>query len=311
MIDFLPIIAEDETLYSIIQRYHSYSSNGTNEKRTISEFWGMERATPYIMLPNYLISIEKQFKRIGLNVNDIINRFTMLPYIKCFITRTEYENIKYRMIYTKGAALYSTYIKVARNDNSIYKIKYCPICAKKDLRMYSDVIIHRIPQIEEAFVCYKHGCFYNEYKRDMNKYKITDKKLEGLSIKNINMQVRYPDNYENNILIFISNEIAYLLNMDLNIFKDDLLNVCRSKLIDSGYFLDKDMLIDKKLVEDMNYYYKQLNNYKIHITKGERSPFTSRKFFQPEPIDYIILVKVTFGSIKNLITTLYTSQIKH
>lgn len=146
---------EDELWYSVLSRYHRLSGNLT-ENETFREIMpgmlkGSDSSIPILTINNYSIcEIEGDEKVLW----DIYSRHTLEPYWLRF---------------SKANFKISAYVQsITRNRNKkidnllttfhLDKMRYCPLCAEEERKLYGETFWHRLPQIPLLVICPKHKC---------------------------------------------------------------------------------------------------------------------------------------------------------
>ena len=146
---------EDELWYSVLSRYHKMSGN-LSENETFREIMpdmtkGTERSIPILTINNYSIWSMKGDERKLWN---IYSKHTLEPYWFRF----------YKVNSKKSAYLQSVTKTKNKKENKqltafhLEKMRYCPLCAKKERKLYGETFWHRLPQIPLLVICPKHKC---------------------------------------------------------------------------------------------------------------------------------------------------------
>lgn len=253
MISFLPSIFPDELFYSWVVRYHKYSGN-YSPTITIQELFNKKRGGLNIHFPiNTEFLIEQIPNNSDMTSEDIIEKHTIFPYLRTFMTPEEIErkmeSIKHGTEYSKNKD--KTVIN-AQNIFDVNVFKICPECYKKDKEFFGEAYIHRSHQIPGSFICMKHMKHFLNFKIpnnlsesgfvDINQYKIDFKN----EYKKITPEI-----------INISQDMNYLLNLN----SEDLnLNVIGSKydiLLKNHLYKYKGIIDRSKVVEDLMKYYSK------------------------------------------------------
>lgn len=144
---FLPSPYPDELWYSVLCRYHERSGN-TAEIHSIMDLFGCRTHLPTIETPSYLNDI---LSGTGLDLDKIIFKNSTFSYFTRFL---KVERKQY--IFDRCCAVSFT-PKVCGENRSF--LKYCPVCAKKQLEDYGEPYWVAWAQIRELIVCPLHNVF--------------------------------------------------------------------------------------------------------------------------------------------------------
>lgn len=151
----LPEPYEDELWYSVLSRYHRMSGNLT-ENETFREIMpgmlkGRDGSIPILTINNYSIWAMKGDERA---LWDIYSRHTLEPYWFRFSKQNSKINA-----YVKSITRYRN--KKIDNPLTTFhldKMRYCPLCAEEERKLYGETFWHRLPQIPLLVICPKHKC---------------------------------------------------------------------------------------------------------------------------------------------------------
>lgn len=162
MIVAVPKPLEDEILYSLIHRYYKINDPGSYYKLNNCLF-NKGSLHSSLEFPNRLFELAKNLGGlVHIEVDDLIDRFTLFPFWKYFFEETKQERIKSEMINSNVknikslAGLNGAHLKLRKWP------KYCPICAKIDFDRCGQVYWHRSHQLPVE-VCHLHKVFLKEY----------------------------------------------------------------------------------------------------------------------------------------------------
>ena len=157
-IPFFPTPYPDETFYSVICRYDLLK--GRNSFRGTSEELFGKRINLNADIPHCIGSLVKHLpKKTGLTAETFIQKTTLLPYYKPFISE-ERENVfrKYMTADTESSEtdFFSLGIGKLRHPKNTH-IKFCKECWEEDIKKYGEPYWHRIHQVPGVIVCPTHG----------------------------------------------------------------------------------------------------------------------------------------------------------
>lgn len=161
---FFPTPYPDECFYSIFCRY--YVRSGISSPKVATEmFFGCDRSllASTIYFPrkmerlDYWVSPDS-----GITGKKLICEHTAYPYYSISHIKDVYqqmENVIQGGIAEGGIdSLIRRMISKSKYVSTGQYLRYCPECAREDMRKYGEVYWHRLPQLPGVRVCPKHGC---------------------------------------------------------------------------------------------------------------------------------------------------------
>jgi hypothetical protein len=153
---FVPRMYEDELLYSTIARYNIREGN-LNIKLTLEELFGSRTITAIADLPS---NLDELVNKIAINKNltseKIIYKNTLYPFYTTFLPKDRAIEIMDSMKGDAGSSIYNRTGIMASSIVQNKYFKYCPQCAKEDLKKYGELYWHRNHQIPCIHICTKH-----------------------------------------------------------------------------------------------------------------------------------------------------------
>lgn len=254
MVHYFPQIYPDETLYSIVCRYHIHTGS-ISWANSYSELFGYKDVRNFPL--DFPTKIDELTKRIphawGITEDYLINHCTLLPLYSPFMSGDFEEEIKDLMCSRKkGLVLNKMGLRLAR-DNNIY---YCATCSKEDLDTYSETYIRRIHQVPGVLVCPTHGTYLSGIERVAEKQEL--RYVTHLDIESENSVL---DNHQlcekdRRLLKEIALDIFWLLaSPKINVNSTTLLEKYKVLLKSHGYEMHTGKLKSKKLVSEFVEYY--------------------------------------------------------
>jgi hypothetical protein len=156
MMNFLPIVYEDELLFSMISRYQRMC--GMISKRALErDLFNQRRNMTSVFFPQYINVLVSNFPPTSkITTNEIIMNHTMFPFYTAFLSQKKTEEIFNFMAEGSGKSIENMVgiagSKIKQNDY----LKYCPLCFKEDMEILGESYWRRIHQIPGALYCFKH-----------------------------------------------------------------------------------------------------------------------------------------------------------
>lgn len=242
MFNFFPRLYEDELFYSIMSRYHRMSGS-KNVRNSILELTGDRNARPSVFIPSHLEYTASEIRIKKINSEYLIQRHTLLPLFTPFMTKVRRTKLLTQIRFSNGVGVYNQLGLSASKIKQNFGIRYCPSCAAEDLNKYGELYLHRLHNIANIEVCYKHWCelirisdsIYNSKKFKYIKFD------ESLIVK-----PQYINRVHTPELTIVS-YFEFLLSHDLNYFDYEIV---RRKCIG---------MLEKKFLVTLNKHFRKKN----------------------------------------------------
>lgn len=145
----------DELLYSLAVRYHRLSANHSY-RRTSQDLFGVYSRTCGSILPCCLGTLSQELAR-AYSVNELINRFTLLPLYEPFLSEAKRSAARAAMAGNSGTGLKMSLGLTASGFLKHASFRYCESCVAEDSRNCGSAYWHRIHQAMGVCVCPLHG----------------------------------------------------------------------------------------------------------------------------------------------------------
>lgn len=248
MLHYFPAPYPDETLYSIIARYHMHTGN-IYHKNTIDDLFGGETHIGITNAPFYIHrgGLYSKIKSVFKSVNDVIYNHTAYPTIVFFMTRSKKQEVlKLLKSKTPSKSGRSSLIHHISVDNYL---KHCPMCMQNDISFYGETYWHRIHQIDGVMVCPIHKVLLKRTKYNIRKNHFTLPSEKNLFVNLFEEKI---DNYTFNLMYRYARDVLLILKMKVVIDTDDILNIYKKEIKAKGYAVK-----GYKLREDFLRFYKE------------------------------------------------------
>lgn len=151
MVPFFPTPYQDETLYSIIARYHMYSGN-ISYKHTIIDLFGKRTRTNWY-LPSNINALLENIKIKTLTSDYIINKHTLFPFFSAFLSNERTSKNIQNIIDGEGRNIHSDYGLTGSIVKATKPLTHCRKCMEEDIKKYGETYWHRVHQLPGVFVC--------------------------------------------------------------------------------------------------------------------------------------------------------------
>ena len=150
----------DELLYSLAVRYHRFSANNSY-RQTSQELFDTYSRTCGSILPCCLEALSQRLAS-AYSVDELIDRFTLLPLYKPFVNGTRYSAACMSMAGNSGTGLKMSLGITASGFLKHASFRYCECCITEDTHDCGSPYWHRIHQAIGTCTCPQHGAVLRE-----------------------------------------------------------------------------------------------------------------------------------------------------
>jgi len=233
---FFPTPYMDETLYSVICRYHLRSGN-SSATDTMRQLWGEYFSITSISFMMRVDAItEKLNPKSGIDSTILIWEHTLYPYVYISLKESRAFDV-YQMIRGDESMLSGIDCRAGLTSKRNIKkyLRYCPVCAKEDLEEQGETYWHRVHQLQGVFVCPKHNVATYDSKISIasTRWRFWPANIEslGIEIDREDVLLKY-----HNQLFALSCDSAWIMNYAKDIgFKEVLTEKYHSILKTKGF----------------------------------------------------------------------------
>jgi hypothetical protein len=239
-LSFFPNPYPDEDFRSIVHRYHIRSTN-SEMYETKLDLFELKSYKNTVFPRNLSVLIDRLPKETGLNVNLLIEKHTLFPLFKPFLSLDRVKNAWDDILH--GTDNSTSFVgRIYHNPRSKVisdSVRYCPDCLHKDNKLYGEVYAHRLHQLNVVKTCHKHGvrlitqcpmCSVNLSKNKAEVMLTTPNCLNGHNLKICDDAI---NNFNENDMY---KDLNYLLQHSGVIKFEDVFNRIRSFCWEAGYF---------------------------------------------------------------------------
>ena len=156
MIAFFPEIYPDELLYSQIARYHSRSGYARYTYTSADIFNNEKLVHPSVEFVNRYTSDAMEWMTKDTTWEEVVAEHTMYPAYIRFLPKQRRMDAVNGILTCEGN--WKNLMCLPLQKEKRY-IRYCPICAKEDRKIYGETYWHREHQIPRIDICTKHKCY--------------------------------------------------------------------------------------------------------------------------------------------------------
>lgn len=298
---FFPKVYPDESLYSIVARYHKYSI-GKTLKGTIEDIYGTRTISVSAEFPSHLEYLANSLNDDHLTKEIILYEHTLYPYYEPFIFTKEQKDIKQKMFYDGGGAIKGEIGFLAGSLVKKECLYVCTECIKEDILKYGESYFRVAWQAQGYLVCHKHNEVLIPYPvRQADVGRITFIPLEhdlvNMSQSHIN---------QNNGLLKISKMINNILVGALRGFDADLLkNIYLKRLSELDLLTVSKEASYRKLLPLFNAHHSEL----LNLLDSEIDPSFESSWFRKiirtkvvkvHPIRHLLYIDYLFDDLNEL-----------
>ena len=155
MIGFMPAIYPDELVYSWFCRYYVHSGYSAN-KMALEDLLYNRHCNPSKEFIGHLNPEMEQTVKGMYPIKGLILEHTMFPQYARFIGSEQKKNTILHMEHDFCDA-HHLFAILPRSEGDKY-LKYCPLCAVDDRKLYGETYWHRKHQLRNINVCPRHKC---------------------------------------------------------------------------------------------------------------------------------------------------------
>ncbi len=155
MIAFFPTPYPDELLYSLFARY--YVKSGYPIYRSAAEdIYKDAGAKPDMEFINPLTDDVRNLLIKEDSMTGLIMKHTMFPYYAAFLLPKLQEELLNQL--ANGKKCRCDMLRRIGTKSAFKGLRYCPLCAKEDIKRYEETYWHRLHQIPGVDICPIHHC---------------------------------------------------------------------------------------------------------------------------------------------------------
>jgi len=154
---FFPMPYPDETLYSVLCRYHLRA--GQPAYQSVSEEIFGRRVILNTYTPQTIgMLAEKIPPESGMTADYLIRATTMFPYFSPFLNEEKkkiFQDYMRQAVFIKENRFFSLGTGKLRQPKSLF-LRFCPSCWRADVDIYGEPYWHRTHQLSGVMICHHH-----------------------------------------------------------------------------------------------------------------------------------------------------------
>lgn len=307
MLIYFPTPYEDETLYSLLARYHVHVGN-QSPKITIKELFGTTTNRAATDLQGNLSSLVNRLPyQCPIDIQDIIN-FTTLSFYRPFIDEERFSKVKNSMINNNGATVHTRLGVVASGISIKERLYYCTECVIEDKERYGETYWRRTHQAPGVYICTDHKEELKSvefFKAEINQHLFLQADDVVIEEGSTNSSLSGSPELIG-ILHAISIDVKYILDNELKprslvFYRNKYVSILKEK----GLANSNGRVKQKQLETNFKSYYKQRCLKLLGVKLEEDSEVSwlraivrkPRKSFHP--LYHILMMRFLTGSVEN------------
>lgn len=156
-LQFFPTSFPDESLFSLIARYHRLSGHH-DDRDTLHELFGKHTQIVSSHLPSLLDTLASKLPQaVALDAQDIVDRHTLFPYYRPFLTERQVALSLIAMKGPSASGLKTLMGLIASQVGGGNCYRYCEQCSERDVELVGQPYWHRAHQLPAVHICTQHG----------------------------------------------------------------------------------------------------------------------------------------------------------
>jgi len=154
---FFPTSFPDESVFSLISRYHRLSGNA-DDRDTLRELFGKHAFVVTSHLPSLIDTLVRILPSgAQIDAQGIIDRHTTFPYYRPFLTERQISLSVAAMKGDSARGLKTMMGLVACQVGGGNPYRFCAQCAEHDDHLFGQPYWHRAHQLPAVHICHEHG----------------------------------------------------------------------------------------------------------------------------------------------------------
>lgn len=282
MICDYPPIKEHELYFSYLLRYHMYTGN-VSLASSFREMLGIQNWSSNV---SFISRVGESLSKIQMEEDDYLEYHSVFPFYRIFLYPEKYQVMK-RLIFQNSSISYINKLHATCNrEDSLAgnRLKYCPICHKKE-KSYSDLKIYQ--QIPWVTVCAEHGCYLNSVS-SIKKNPLAHPEEWDVSVRNC----------EEQWVMWIAEDIRFILEERPKLFLEDVLELIRRK-IQKMQEAETIEGIEKELLGQYEKLPKQYQCYRERFSLKKFLEYPIRRDISQ--MEYLLLIRMLFGNFQRFV----------
>jgi len=164
---FFPTLLPDESLHSLISRFHRLSGN-PRERQTLQDVFGTHALVATASLPSHLPNLCAALPvNAAQSLDELIDQWTLLPYFRPFLRPEQTTACLQAMTSHSAGGTKIGIGLVASRIGGRNVFRYCDQCCIEDEMRYGSPYWHRAHSLPGVLLCHLHGRLLAEVRADL------------------------------------------------------------------------------------------------------------------------------------------------
>lgn len=164
---FFPTLLPDESLHSLISRFHRLSGN-PRERQTLQDVFGTHALVATASLPSHLPNLCAALPvNAERSLDQLIDQWTLLPYFRPFLRPEQVLACLQAMTSHSAGGTKIGIGLVASRIGGRNVFRYCDQCCIEDEMRYGSPYWHRAHSLPGVLLCHLHGRLLAEVRADL------------------------------------------------------------------------------------------------------------------------------------------------
>ena len=282
MISYFPEIYPDELVYSWFCRYYVHSGCITH-KTALNDLLFKRCNNPSKEFIGHLKPDADRIIKQIYPIEKLIINHTMYPQYARFISLEQKKNALFHIGYDFCDAHHLFCILPRSKTDSF--LKYCPVCANEDRRIFGEAYWHRVHQIRNISICAKHKCrlIYSDVSAKSERaYTLCPAEFHI-----VNTNVEYAKNKQQ---VYYSEYLSSVFNAPVDFDNDTPISAILYHAMSKTDYMKKTgrSRYTKRLADDIQAFYQSMG------VTGIASIYQIQRVLLGERFDFSVVCQVAF-----------------
>jgi hypothetical protein len=157
MLAFFPPVFPDESLYSLLTRYHRLSGH-FSPQQSLRELFGHSGRVVMSDLPSGLQALANVIPGMVWTTDRLIDETTLFPYFSPYLSDRQVICARRAMAGTTASGLKMLLGLLASRLGGRNRLRFCEQCRQRDADERGVAYWHRVHQLPGVWLCPFHGC---------------------------------------------------------------------------------------------------------------------------------------------------------
>ncbi|MFC4929284.1 TnsD family Tn7-like transposition protein [Massilia sp. GCM10023247] len=165
MLAFFPPVFPDESLYSLLARYHRLSGH-ISQQQSLRELFGHPGRVVMSDLPSGLQALANVIPGMVWTTDRLIDEMTLFPYFSPYLSDRQVISARRAMAGSTASGLKMLLGLLASRLGGRNRLRFCERCRQRDTDERGLAYWHRVHQLPGVWFCPLHGCALAELQHE-------------------------------------------------------------------------------------------------------------------------------------------------